>query len=143
MTKLNKFNQEIRSSMKRPEIKAGDIIKVHRKIKEGGKERIQVFEGIVVAIKGKQSSSPMLTVRKVSFGVGVEITVPVCSPAVSKIEIVKRTKVRRAKIYYIRRKDFKISKLKTKELGKFVAREEKPEQTEEAAEEKKKEPVEK
>lgn len=124
MTKLNQHNQKIRSSVKRPEVKAGDIVKIHRKIKEGNKERIQVFEGIVIAVKGKQSSSPMITVRKVSFGVGIEITVPVFSPSISKIEVVKRAKVRRSKLYYLRRKNFKVSKLKTKELEKFIAEDE-------------------
>lgn len=109
--------------MKRPDVKTGDIVKIHRKIKEGDKERVQVFEGIVVAVKGKQSSSPMITVRKVSFGVGVEITVPVFSPPVSKIEIMKHAEVRRSKLYYLRRKDYRISKMKTKDLEKFVAEE--------------------
>ena len=136
MIKLQTFNQKVRSSAKRPEIKAGDIVKIHRKIKEGGKERVQIFEGIVISVKGKQSSSPMITVRKVSFGVGVEITVPVYSPAISKIEVVKRAKMRRSKLYYLRRKAFKISKLKTKELDQFVE-EEKEEEIPEAAENKK------
>ena len=65
--------------------------------------------------------------RKVSFGVGVEITVPVFSPLVEKIEVVKRAKTRQAKLYYLRRKDFKLSKLKMKELDQFVAEEEKAE----------------
>ena len=135
MAKLQKFNQKVRSATKRPEVKAGDVVKIHRKIKEGNKERVQIFEGIVIAVKGKQSSSPMITVRRVSFGVGIEITVPVYSPAISKIEVVKHAKVRRSKLYYLRRKDYKVSKLKTKELAQFAAeeeeKEEKPEQIEE------------
>jgi large subunit ribosomal protein L19 len=134
MVKLQKFNQKVRASLKRPEIKAGDIVKIHRKIREGNKERIQIFEGIVIAVKGKQSSSPMITVRRVSFGVGVEITVPVYSPAILKIEVIKHAKVRRSKLYYLRKKDYKVSKLKTKELAQFVAEEEKEEQVEEGAE---------
>jgi len=106
-----------------PELRSGDIVKVYRKVKEGGKERVQVFEGIVIAIKGKQSSSPMVTVRRVSFGVGVEITVPVYSPLVEKIEVVKRVKTRKSKLYYLRRQDFKLSKLKVKELDKFITEE--------------------
>jgi len=121
MKKLQDYNRMIRSSRKIPKLQAGDIVKIHRNIKEGGKERTQVFEGIVIAIKGKQSSSPMVTVRKVSFGVGVEITVPILSPAVEKIEVVKRAKTKKAKLYYLRRKDFKLSKLKIKELDQFVA----------------------
>lgn len=117
------YNQKVRSSRKMPELRSGDIVKVYRKVKEGEKERTQVFEGIIISIKGKQSSSPMITVRKVSFGVGVEITVPVFSPLVEKIEVVKKAKTRQSKLYYLRRKDFKLSKLKMKELDKFVAEE--------------------
>jgi len=133
MEKVQKFNAKVRASMKKPDLKAGDIVKIHRKIKEGEKERVQVFEGIVLGVKGKQSSSPMATVRRVSFGTGVEITVPLHSPAISKIEILKRAKVRQAKLYYLRGKGIRISKLKTKELAKFVVEEERPEpKTEEA-----------
>jgi len=124
MQKLQEFNAKARVSAKRVDLNAGDIVKIHRKIKEGEKERVQVFEGIVISVKGKQSSSPMATIRRVSFGTGVEITVPVHSPAISKIEIVKQAKVRRAKLYYLRKKGLRISKLKTKELEKFVAEEE-------------------
>lgn len=124
MEKVQKFNSSIRASIKRPDIKAGDIVKIHRKIKEGEKERIQIFEGIVIGIKGRQSSSPMATIRRVSFGTGVEITIPLFSPAIAKIEIVKQAKVRRAKLYYLREKGIRISKLKTKDLDKFVAEEE-------------------
>jgi large subunit ribosomal protein L19 len=127
MEKVQKFNAKVRASLKRPDLKAGDIVKVHRKIKEGEKERVQVFEGIVVSVKGKQSSSPMATIRRVTLGTGVEITVPILSPAIAKIEVIKKAKVRRAKLYYLRSKGVRISKLKTKELAKFVAEEEKPE----------------
>ena len=125
MEKVQKFNAKVRTSLKRPDLKAGDIVKIHRKIKEGDKERVQVFEGIVISVKGKQSSSPTATIRRVSFGTGVEITVPLHSPAISKIEIVKQAKVRQAKLYYLRGKGIRISKLKTKELAKFVAEEKK------------------
>jgi large subunit ribosomal protein L19 len=122
--KLQEFNRKVRQSAKKNDLRAGDIIKVHRKIKEGNKERIQVFEGIVISIKGKQSSSPIVTVRKVSFGVGVELAIPLCSPIVSKIELIKRAKTRQSKLYYLRDKDFRLSKLRMKELGQFVAKEE-------------------
>jgi len=124
MQKLQKFNAKARASAKRTDLNAGDIVKIHRKIKEGEKERIQVFEGIVISVKGKQSSSPMATIRRVSFGTGVEITIPVHSPAISKIEVLKQAKVRRAKLYYLRKKGLRISKLKTKELDKFIAEDE-------------------
>jgi large subunit ribosomal protein L19 len=122
--RLQDFNKKVRQSAKKSDLRAGDIIKVHRKIKEGAKERIQVFEGIVISVKGKQSSSPIVTVRKVSFGIGVELAIPVCSPIVSKIEVVKRAKTRQSKLYYLRDKDFRLSKLRMKELGQFVAKKE-------------------
>lgn len=97
--------------------RAGDVVKVFRKIIEGGKERTQVFEGMVIAVKGKQSSSSMITVRKVSNGVGVEIVVPVQSPAIEKIELVKRAKVRQAKLYFVRERSAKSLKMKYTDLS--------------------------
>lgn len=127
MKKVQDYNLKTRSSKKMPKLKSGDIIKIHRKIREGGKERIQVFEGIVIAIKGKQSSSPMITVRRVAHGTGVEITVPLYSPTIEKIESVKRAGTRKSKLYYLRGKGFKLSRLKMKELGQFVVEEDKEE----------------
>lgn len=95
-----------------PDFNAGDVVKVFRKIVEGGKERIQMFQGIILAVKGKQSSSPTITVRKVSNGVGVELVLPIYSPMIEKIEIVKRASVRRSKLYFIRDKSAKSLKLK-------------------------------
>lgn len=126
MRKLQEYNRKVRKASNAPSLRSGDIVKIHRRIKEGSKERIQVFEGIVIAIKGRQSSSPMITVRRMSFGIGVEITIPMFSPAISKIETVKRAKTRQAKLYYLREKDFRLSKLKMKELDQFVSNEEKP-----------------
>jgi large subunit ribosomal protein L19 len=137
--KIIEFNLSQRTK-KMPDHRAGDVVKIHRKIKEGEKERIQIFEGIIIAIKGKQSSSPMITVRKVSFGVGVELIVPIYSPAVEKIELVKRAKVRRAKLYYIREKSAKSLRLKYKDLSQFAKIEEKSEK--ESAVEKDKELIE-
>jgi large subunit ribosomal protein L19 len=125
MEKVYAYNRQVRSSRQMPELRSGDIVKVHRKIKEGAKERVQIFEGIVIAIKGKQSSSPMITLRRVSFGIGVEITVPLYSPGIVKIEAVKRAKTRQSKLYYLKQKGLRISKLKTKELASFVTEEEK------------------
>lgn len=102
-------------SDKKLDLRAGDVVKVHRKIKEGEKERIQIFEGMIIAVKGGQSSSSMITVRKVSNGTGVEIVVPVHSPAIEKVELVKRAKVRRAKLYYIRDKAAKALRFKFKD----------------------------
>ncbi len=100
-----------------PELMPGDVVKIHRKIVEAGKERIQIFQGMVIAIKAGQSSSPMITVRKVSFGIGVEIVVPLYSPNIDKIEVVKRTRARRAKLYYVRDKAAKLLSKKLKEVA--------------------------
>jgi large subunit ribosomal protein L19 len=96
-----------------PDFRVGDVIRVHQRIKEEGqdKERIQVFEGIVIAIRG-EGPSKTFTVRKVSYGVGVEKIFPYYSPTIAKIELVRRFKVRRAKLYYLREKVGKDAKLK-------------------------------
>ena len=80
------FNLKQRKPLQIPELKAGDIVKIFRKIKEGNKERLQAFQGTVIAINGGQSSSKTITVRKVSFGVGVELVIPLSSPQIEKIE---------------------------------------------------------
>jgi len=85
-------------------IKAGDTVKVHQKIQDKGKTRIQIFEGLVLARKHGDEPGATFTVRKVASGVGVEKIYPLYSPLIDKIEIVKRAKVRRAKLYYIREK---------------------------------------
>ncbi len=85
-------------------IKPGDTVKVHQKIVDKGKTRLQVFEGIVLARKHGDEAGATFTVRKVSSGVGVEKIFPLYTPLIEKIEIVKRAKVRRAKLYYIREK---------------------------------------
>ena len=85
-------------------IKPGDTVKVHQKIQDKGKTRIQVFDGLVLATKHGSEPGATFTVRKVSSGVGVEKIFPLYSPQIDKIEIVKRAKVRRAKLYYIREK---------------------------------------
>ena len=89
----------------------GDTVKVHAKIKEGNRERIQVFEGTVLA-KKHGGISETFTVRRMSYGVGVEKTFPVHSPNVEKIEVVRRGKVRRAKLYYLRDRVGKAAKVK-------------------------------
>jgi large subunit ribosomal protein L19 len=121
--KVIEFNKEQRSK-KFPDFQSGDVVKVSRKIKEGDKERIQIFEGLIIAVKGKQSSSPMITVRKVSNGVGVELILPIFSPAIDKIELVKRAKVRRAKLYYLRGLTAKKSRMKYKDVAEFIPEEE-------------------
>lgn len=140
--KIIEFNKSQRAE-KMPEFRSGDIVEMHRKIKEAGKERIQVFKGMIIAIKGRQSSSPMITVRKVSEGVGVELIIPVYSPAIAKIELVKRAKVRRSKLYYIRTKPAKSLRMKYKDIKGFAVVEEVKEAAAETPEVKKEEDIEK
>jgi large subunit ribosomal protein L19 len=116
-TKLIEFNQKIRATKKYPDFKSGDVVKIFRKITEGSKERLQSFQGTIIAIKGGQSSSPTITVRKVSFGVGVELVLPLYSPQIEKIEFVKRTRARRAKLYYVRTKSVRVLSKKLKEVS--------------------------
>jgi len=84
-----------------PVFRAGDTVRVHTKIKEGDKERIQLYEGVVIASSGG-SSRAMFTVRKVSYGVGVERIFPLHSPRIDRIEVVTRGDVRRSRLYYLR-----------------------------------------
>ena len=86
---------------KRQDVKVGDTVKLHLKIKEINRERIQIFEGVIIAIKGTGLNRNMV-VRKISYGVGVEKIVPLHSPVLEKIEVIKRGTVRRSKIYYLR-----------------------------------------
>lgn len=114
--KLIEFNASLRRT-DLPELRTGDVVRVTRKIKEGGKERSQVFEGMIIAKKGGQSSSPIITVRKVSFGIGVEIILPLNSPQIETIQFVKRTKAGRSKLYYVRHKSAKVLSRKLKEVS--------------------------
>jgi large subunit ribosomal protein L19 len=98
------------------EVSIGDYVKVHLKIKEGTRERIQIFEGSVIARKGGGLSETM-TVRRLSYGVGVERILPVHSPKIDKIEIVRKGRVRRAKLYYLRDRVGKAAKI-TEKLSK-------------------------
>lgn len=121
--KVIEFNK-VQRGEKKIDFQAGDVVKVFLRIKEGEKERTQMFEGLVIAVKGGQSSSPKITVRKVSHGVGVEIIVPLLSKNVEKVELVKRAKVRRAKLYYVRGLTTKQSRMKYRDLSKYAAKEE-------------------
>lgn len=96
-----------------PDFRAGDTVKVHAKIKEGDKERIQIFQGVVIR-KRKGTMGATFTVRKVSYGIGVERIFPVHSPNIDKVEIVSRGKVRRGRLYYMRQLKGKAARIKEK-----------------------------
>ncbi len=98
-----------------PEFKAGDTLRIHQKIKEGDKQRIQIFEGVVIAKRGSNIRFSF-TVRKNSYGVGVEKTFLAHSPLIEKIEFVYSGKVRRAKLYYLRDKTGKDAKIERRDL---------------------------
>ena len=104
-------NQYIRTDM--PTFGPGDEVKVHVKVIEGNKERVQIFQGNVIAIQGS-GVAETYTVRKVSYGVGVERTFPLHTPTVAKLEVVRRGDVRRAKLYYLRERSGKSAKIKEK-----------------------------
>ncbi|MDP2820933.1 MAG: 50S ribosomal protein L19 [bacterium] len=112
-----------------PDIKPGDLVRVHQKIKEKNKERIQVFEGRVIARKHGKGINATITVRKVISNVGVEKIFPIHSPNIEKIEIAQKSKVRRAKLYYLRDVSPKKARLKKIEFKEAVAVEEEPEET--------------
>ncbi len=96
-----------------PDFAAGDTLKVHVKVVEGNKQRVQVFQGVVIRRQGS-GVHETFTVRKLSFGVGVERTFPLHAPTVTKIEVVKRGDVRRAKLYYLRDRVGKAAKIREK-----------------------------
>jgi len=100
-----------------PAMRAGDTVRVHTKIREGDKERIQVFEGVVIAYRKGQPGSSMFTVRKVSYGVGVERMFPVHSPRIDHIEVVSHGEVRRSRLYYLRELQGKAARLHQEEGG--------------------------
>lgn len=104
-------NAQLRSDI--PEFRAGDTVKVHVRVVEGGRERVQIFEGVVIARDGAGLRSTF-TVRKVSFGVGVERVFPLHAPIIQKIEVTRRGDVRRSKLYYLRERSGKSARIKEK-----------------------------
>jgi large subunit ribosomal protein L19 len=112
MEKIERLERE-QMRLDLPVFKAGDTVKVHVKIKEGEKERIQVFQGIVIS-KRKGRTNASFTVRKVSYGVGVERIFPLHSPVIDKIEVITQGRVRRSKIYYLRKLQGKAARIKEK-----------------------------
>lgn len=101
---------------KRPEIKPGQTIRVYQRIKEGNKERLQPFEGLVIATKHGRGINGTFTVRKISEGIGVERVYPLHSPTIDKIEVLKTSEVRRAKLYYMRGRFGKQARMKRQKV---------------------------
>ena len=112
MDLIKELNKETLSNAA-PQVAIGDTVKVHVKVKEGSRERIQVFEGTVIA-KKHGGIEETITVRRISYGVGVEKVFPVYSPSIEKIEVVRNGSVRRAKLYYLRGRVGKAAKVKEK-----------------------------
>jgi len=104
--------QETRNN--RPDFSAGDTINVHVKIREGNKERIQQFQGTVIQRRNSNSNGETFTVRKVSNGIGIERIFPLLSPNVDKIEVIRRGKVRRARLFYLRGRQGKAARIREK-----------------------------
>jgi len=102
---------EQRHLVQRPELRSGDTVKVHVKVREGEKERIQVFEGMVIGMH-RGGVNATFTVRKVSFGQGVERIFPLHSPTIDKVEVIRSAKVRRAKLYFLRDLKGKAARMK-------------------------------
>ncbi len=132
-TKLESFiKTQLKTNL--PDIRPGDTVRIHQKIKEAlkkgksskeqeAKERIQVFEGLVIARKHGKGMTATITVRKITSGIGVEKIFPLHSPIIEKMEIVKRGKARRAKLYYLREAKGKRARLKKKEFAEAVVEE--------------------
>ena len=112
MNLIEELNKEALAAEK-PQVRIGDTVRVHVKVKEGSRERIQVFEGTVIA-KKHGGITETITVRRISYGVGVEKVFPVHSPSIDKIEVVRNGAVRRAKLYYLRGRVGKGAKVKEK-----------------------------
>ena len=112
MDLIKELNKETLSNAA-PQVAIGDTVKVHVKVKEGSRERIQVFEGTVIA-KKHGGINETFTVRRISYGVGVEKVFPLYSPVIEKVETIRKGKVRRAKLYYLRGRVGKAAKVKEK-----------------------------
>lgn len=120
MTNLKIQELQKQAKKKVPALKTGMTVRIHQKIKEGEKERVQIFEGIIIKISAGDGINKSITVRKVVEGVGVEKIFPIHAPVVVKIEVKKKSKVRRSKLYYMRSRFGKAARLR----GKFVSDEE-------------------
>jgi len=107
-----------------PELKSGMKVRISQKIKEADKERLQVFEGIVIAVKHGRGKTGTFTVRKISSGIGVERIFPLHTPAIEKIEVLSQAKVRRAKLYYLKGRIGKKARMKQVELAAVLGEDE-------------------
>ena len=116
MSELISFIEEESKAVREniPSFSPGDTINLHYRIKEGSKERIQQFQGVVLQIKNKNTNGETFTVRKVSSGIAVERIFPIISPNIAKIEIIRKGKVRRAKLFYLRGRKGKAARIKEK-----------------------------
>ena len=110
MDLMQNFNEKYLKA-EPPKVEVGDTVRVHIKVKEGNRERIQVFEGTVIA-KKHGGIEETFTVRRISYGIGVEKVFPIHAPSIEKIEVVRHGKVRRAKLYYLRNRVGKAAKVK-------------------------------
>ena len=118
MKELLKLVNENQNRKDLPQLKVGDLVEVYVKIKEGNRERVQMFDGTIIAIKGGSSISATFTVRKIASGVGVEKTFMFNSPSIDRIKVVRHGKVRRAKLYYLRERVGKAAKIQEKIVNK-------------------------
>ena len=113
MDLMKSFIEKNMPEKEAPSVTVGDTVRVHLKVKEGNRERIQVFEGTIIA-KKHGGINETFTVRRISYGVGVEKVFPLYSPVIEKVETIRRGKVRRAKLYYLRDRVGKAAKVKEK-----------------------------
>jgi large subunit ribosomal protein L19 len=114
---MNKIIDEVKPKSKVPVLSPGDTVRVGLKVVEGDKERIQVFQGVVIRIR-QGGAGGTFTVRRVAYGVGIERTFPMASPLIDKVQVVRHGKVRRAKLYYLRGLSAKKARIKEKRLPK-------------------------
>ena len=119
MNKIEDFVKKFKKEL--PEVRPGDEVRIFQKIKEGEKEKTQVFEGLIIAKKHKKEIGATITVRREISGVGIEKIFPLYLPTIEKIEILKRGKVRRAKLYYLRDAKGKKARLKKKEFSEAIS----------------------
>lgn len=130
MTNILQDIQKLAIKKRTPAIRPGMTVRIHQRIKEGEKQRIQIFEGLVIKINSGYGADKTITVRKIVDGIGVEKIYPVYSTNIEKIEIIKKSKIRRAKLYYMRSRSGKSARLKES----FVSKKEMEESIEELAE---------